>query len=725
VPEQLIPIAIAVAALTVLIFGVLGILARFYRQVDQGKALIVNTLKSEPIVTFTGAVVYPVVHRAEVMDISMKTIVIDRRGKDGLICKDNIRADIKVTFFVRVNKAREDVLRVAQSIGCQRASDQSTIEGLFEAKFAEALKTVGKRLNFEDLYKERDQFKDQIIEVIGAQLNGFVMDDAAIDYLEQTPIDTLDKDNIMDAEGIRKITDLTVIQNVRTNELRQKERMEMGSQNLTADEAIFRFEQKRSEAEAKKNKEVSITQSREQNEALRVANEEHKKTQIALEKNQEESLVAQQARERAVAVAEKNKEREIAVESERVLRAKELEIANREKDVLAQKILREKDIEIQRKDIADVVRGRIAVEKTVTEEQERIKDVQVLADANRKKDAARIAAEAEAQQHLVKQIKSAEAAEEVAKIQARQKVVTADADLDASDKQARAKIRLAEGIQAENAAQGLAEVRVREASVIAMEKQGLVEAKIALEKSSASASGDERVGLARVRVREAEAVVIEKQGRAEASMIRERMVAEATGLAEKGLAEARAKEAQAQAIERVGVAEAEATKARLLAEAVGTAEKANAMKALDTVGREHEEFRLRLEQQKVIALENIRAKKEVAGVQAEVLRAAFEHAKINIVGGDGQFFERFMRAVTVGQSIDGAIEQSDTLKQLVGGMLNGHDGNAVGVVSEALASASKGQSVQGLLTQMSAGADPDTRKKLEQLATNAQEPAKR
>jgi hypothetical protein len=105
-------------------------------------------------------------------------------------------------------------------------------------------------------------------------------------------------------------------------------------------------------------------------------------------------------------------------------------------------------------------------------------------------------------------------------------------------------------------------------------------------------------------------------------------------------------------------------RAKMSAEADGLAEKADAMKALDSVSREHEEFRLRLEQSKVIALESIRAKKDVAGVQAEVLRAAFEHAKINIVGGDGQFFERFMRAVTVGQSIDSAVDQSDTLKAL-------------------------------------------------------------
>jgi hypothetical protein len=79
------------------------------------------------------------------MDISVKTIEIDRRGKEGLICKDNIRADIKVTFFVRVNKTVEDVLKVAQSIGCCARVDQKTIEHLFTAKFSEALKTVGKR----------------------------------------------------------------------------------------------------------------------------------------------------------------------------------------------------------------------------------------------------------------------------------------------------------------------------------------------------------------------------------------------------------------------------------------------------------------------------------------------------------------------------------------------------------------------------------------------------
>jgi uncharacterized membrane protein YqiK len=493
------PVLVVVAIIAFLLFGLLALVARFYRQVDQGRALVINTMRAEPVVAFTGAVVYPIINRAEIMDLSVKTIDIDRRGKEGLICNDNIRADINVTFFVRVNKTVDDVLKVAQSIGCQRASDAKALEELFTAKFAEALKTVGKHFNFDELYTKRDDFKDKIIEVIGKDLNGFILDDAAIDYLEQTPLEHLDKDNIMDADGIRKITDLTVIQNVKTNELRQKERMEMGSQNLNADEALFRFEQRRAEAEAKKEKEISVAKSREENEALRVASDERKKTALIVIKNDEESLVADQAKERGIAIAQKHKEREIAVEQERVEKARQLEVIARERDVVLGGIARDKEVEVQKKDIANVVRDRIVVEKTVAAEEEQIKDIRTVAQANREKEVVRIGAEAAATEITTKQVKAAQASEEVAKIKARERVVTAEAELDTADKLARAKIRIAEGVQAEAAAEGLAKARVKEADAAATEKLGLTEAKISLEKLSAEAAGEEKQGLANPR----------------------------------------------------------------------------------------------------------------------------------------------------------------------------------------------------------------------------------
>jgi uncharacterized membrane protein YqiK len=672
-------LVLTIVAVALVLFGVFAMVTRFYRQVDQGRALIINTMGKEPVVTFTGGIVIPIVNRAEMMDMSVKMIEVDRRGKEGLICADNIRADINVTFFVRVNKTRDDVLKVAQSIGCARASDALAIRDLFGAKFSEALKTVGKHFKFEDLYKMREEFKDQIIKVIGRDLNGFILDDAAIDFLEQTPLSSLDPNNIMDAEGIKKITDLTVVQNVQTNELRQKEKMEMGSQNLNAAEALYRFEQRQAEAEAKKQKEISVSQSREQNEALRVSSEEQKLTELVRQKNQEETLVAAEAAHRGVQVAQQNREREVQVEMVRVQQAKQIA----ERDVVLALIEKDKDVEVKKKEIADVIRERITVDKTVATEEEAIKDVRAISQAKRDKESIRIAAEGRAADISVTKVKAAEANEEAAKYDARQRIVQADAELETADRIARAKIRVAEGLQAELAAQGLAEARVKEALTIAAEKQGLMEARVALEKSQASATGEEKQGMARAKVKEADgaatAVVEERQG----------------------VARAKAKEADAQATEVHGKAEANALREKLFAEAAGIAEKATSMKALDEVSRSHEEFRLRLDKEKTVELEQIRMRRDMAASQAEVMGKAFANAKIQIMGGDGAFFDRFVRAVSLGQSVEGALEQSDTLKNLLAEATRGGEAGS--------------SSLSSLVNTL--GKDEGTRQKLAELLT--------
>jgi uncharacterized membrane protein YqiK len=714
-PSQLILLLVGLGVFALLGFGIVVILSKFYRMVDQGTALIVNRRTAGPEVTFTGATVWPIINRAEMMDISVKTIEIDRRGKEGLICKDNIRADIKVTFFVRVSKTEDGVLHVAQAIGCAHASNPQIIADLFSAKFSEALKTVGKNMNFEDLYTKRQVFKDEILKVIGTDLNGFSLDDCAIDYLEQTPIESLDKDNIMDAEGIRKITDLTVIQNVKTNELRQKERMDLGSQNLASDEAIFRFDQRRAEAEAKKAREIAVAQAREENEARRSAELEHKNTLLARHKNEEETLVANEAKERGVLVARQAKEREVAIEIERVKKAQQLESLSREREVEIQRINKDKEIEGKKKEIADIIRTRVVVDKGVAEEEERIKDVRVLAEANRTKESVRIAAEAEAAEVLVKTVKAAEAAADAAKHKGREQLALAEAELESADKTARAKIRLAEGIQAEAAAEGLAKVRVKEADAQAAEKLGMVEAKISLEKMQSVATGEEKQGLARVKVQEAEAAAVEKRGLADASVIKERLLAEASGEEQKGLALVRVAEADASAIQKKGAAEADASRLRYSAEAAGIQEKATAMKAQDVDSRAHEEFRIRLEANKEIALQQLATRLSIAQQQGEILANAFDHAKIQIVGGDGQFFDRFVKAISLGQSFDTALDQSDTLRTVFSDYVgNGSNGNGNG-------NGNGGPTISSLLSRLMGGADPDARDKIAKLAARAKE----
>jgi len=473
-------VLIAVTAVTLLV------VSQLFRKVEQGKALIISKVRRVDV-TFTGAIVLPVLHKAEIMDISVKTIDIERSGNDGLICRDNIRADIKITFFVRVNKTAEDVIKVAQAIGTARASDQDTLQELFSAKFSEALKTVGKQLDFVDLYTKRDEFRDQIIRVIGTDLNGYSLEDAAIDILEQTPLSQLDPRNILDAQGIRKITELTAIEHVRTNEYQRNEEKEITRQNVDAREAILELERRQADAEMKQKREVDTLRAREEAEIAKVQAEERLKAQAAHLRTDEQLGVQQENQAREIAVAEKNRERVIAIETERIEKDRLLEVIARQRETELSTIAKDKEVEAEKRAIAEVIRERIAVEKTVAEQEENIKRLRVVEEAERTRQTVVIQAEAEAQENLVKDIKAAEAAEQSDKHKAREELVLAEARQQAAELDTRAKIRLAEGLQAEAAAAGLAEVQVRERDAEAIEKVGRAEAAVEREKALAVA----------------------------------------------------------------------------------------------------------------------------------------------------------------------------------------------------------------------------------------------
>ena len=114
---------------------------KYYIVVGPDRAIVKSGLGGLDVTTAGGRFIVPLFHRFEFMDLTLKSFEISRQGSEGLICRDNIRADIKVTFFIRVDNMQEEMKEVAQSIGARRCSEIETLRELFDAKFSEALKT--------------------------------------------------------------------------------------------------------------------------------------------------------------------------------------------------------------------------------------------------------------------------------------------------------------------------------------------------------------------------------------------------------------------------------------------------------------------------------------------------------------------------------------------------------------------------------------------------------
>lgn len=618
--QQLMVVIFGGLALLVLLAGFVTAFSKFYRKPGPEEAIVRTGVGGLMTITGRGMIVVPLIQEAHLMDLSVKRVLIARDGEDGLICHDNMRADIKVTFFIRVNNQPEDIKTVAETIGPRRASEQDKLEELFEAKFSEALKTVGKNFEFVKLYTERDQFKEQILRVIGTDLNGYVLDDCAIDYLEQTPLERLNPSNILDAEGIKKITELTALEKVQENQFTREKEKTLKKQDVEAQEAILELEKQRVEAVEKQKREIATITSREQAEAAKVQEEERLKAETARIRAAEDIAVQEENKQRQVLVAQRSKERTDGVEQERVVRDRELESTERERVVGLASIEKEKAIEVEKKNIQEVIRERVAVERAVVEEQERIKNTEAFMGADREKTVAITLAEKDAQELLVKQVKAAEASKAAADLTAEQVVVEAEARRASAEKDTSATKMLAEAKAADHASIGLAEAEVMVAKADATERTGT----------------------------------------AEANVLQKKAVAEAKGL-----------EAKASAVEKEGTAEAAVMQLKFTSEANGIQEKAEAMKLFDSVGKEHEEFKLKLNKEKDIEIAAISTQKDIAEAQSNIVGEALKTARIDIVGGESTFFDQIVNSIKAGKSVDRFVHNSETVTDVKQTFFNG------------------------------------------------------
>ncbi|MCC6508490.1 MAG: flotillin family protein [Pirellulaceae bacterium] len=582
---------IAFGAFLMFLVAIFTATNKFYVKVGPDEAVVRTGYGGLKVVTASGTMVVPVFHRAEKMDLTLKSFEIAREGAEGLICKDNIRADIRVAFFIRIDKTIEEMKEVAQSIGCKRASQVETLRELFDAKFSEALKTVGKQFDFVELYDKREKFKTEILKVIGTDLNGYKLDDCAIDFLEQTRLELLNPNNILDAEGIKKITELTSNEKIKENHFTREREKTLKKQDVEAQEAIMELERQRVEAMERQKREIAEIEAREHAAASKVREETRLDAERARIATDEELGIAEENKRRTVLVAQRNKERTDAVELQRIERDRMLEQTERERVVGIAGVEKDKALELERRNIQEVIRERVMVERAVVEEQQKIKDTEAFALADRTKRVEVAAAETLAEQAMVREVKAAESGRKAAELIAEKIRIQAEAERDQAEKQAAATKLLAAAATSEHAAEGLAEAEVMSARAASVEKQGLAEAKVLKEKLSS--------------------------------------------------------------------------------EAQGITEKAAAMKELDAVGRDHEEFKLRLEKERSIDVAAIDAQRDVAVQQAVVISEALKSAKIDIVGGDGDFFQQISAAVQGGKSIDRFVNNSKVMTDIKETFFNG------------------------------------------------------
>ena len=119
------------------------------------------------------------------------------------------------------------------------------------------------------------------------------------------------------------------------------------------------------------------------------------------------------------------------------------------------------------------------------------------------------------------------------------------------------------------------------------------------------------------------------------------------------------------------MAEAQGTEKMGLAQAISKTEMAKAIEIFNKASQDHEEFRLQLNKDRDVDLAEIQIQKDVAEAQARVVGEALKSANIDIVGGENDFFEKVVRSVSYGKSVDRLVNNSQSITDVKNTFFNG------------------------------------------------------
>jgi uncharacterized membrane protein YqiK len=421
-------ILMAFGLIVIIGVGVLLVISRLYHKTSADEAFVRTGGGGRKCIIDGGAIVIPVLH--EIIPVSLKTfkLEVNRTGPEALITADFLRADVTAVFYVRVLKEPVDIVQAATSLGVT-SSNPAAVQQLIFEKLVSALRTVAATQKLYDLNAKRAEFAEAVQKIVEQDLrsNGLTLESVTISSLDQAPLDAMrPQENVFDAQGARTIAEQVQAQRVARNEIERDADQKVKQQNVKTAQYVAQQEviEARAKAEAESAKNIAVAEN--QQKAATVAAQQSKLAGVARVEAERDVKLATVEQSRAVQVADQ--EREQAAQVAGVARERAVELTRREQQIV----------------IAEAEKRRAAAEaEQLTTEQERkaaeqgVLTVQVRATAEREKEKAVIAKQAEVEQQRIEQQMHAEVA-------AYTQVKKAEGEQTAAEKQANARITLAD-----------------------------------------------------------------------------------------------------------------------------------------------------------------------------------------------------------------------------------------------------------------------------------------
>lgn len=397
-------------------------ITRLYHRTAADEAFVRTGMGGPKVVLDGGSLVIPVVHQVIWLSLRTMRFEVTRDGPGALLTGDNLRADITCEFFVKVPKTEQAVKDAATSLGTA-ALDRDGILQVVEKKLESAIRQVAAEMDLEQLLRNRAVFIEKIMEHVRPDIekNGLALENVTISRLDQTPASALRSDNVFDAQGRRKIAEITTAQRVATTRIELEGEQQIQAQTTTTQEFVAQQKVAQAKALATQERDVAVARATASQEADTAAAQQDQIAKVAgIERDRAVNLAEV---EQAQAVEVAGQQREQAVRTAEIAKDQATEVADRERQIAVAEAERKR---------ATAQAQQLEAEATREANNQQVVTVQAVATADREKQKTVIAAQADAEKQRVAQ-------EVTANVAAYTQVKTAEGEQKAAELKAEAR----------------------------------------------------------------------------------------------------------------------------------------------------------------------------------------------------------------------------------------------------------------------------------------------
>ncbi|TKB46378.1 flotillin family protein [Thalassotalea mangrovi] len=404
------------------------IIAKLYIRATKEIAFVRTGMGGERVVKDGGAIVLPVVHETIPVNMNTLRIEVEKTQKDALITKDRMRVDVKADFYLRVAPNSEGISMAAQTLGT-RTMRVEELKKLMESKFVDVLRAVAAEMSMTEMHEQRSEFVQKVQQNVMTDLekNGLELESVSLTGFDQTDLQFFNENNAFDAEGRARLAKIIEEKRKETNDIEQENRILIEQRNLEAEKQSLEIQKEQQEAQLIQQQAIEFKRVEQQAEIV--------KQREIKEREEREAEIAKQ---RAVEAAEIEKAKNI--ETQEIEKRKALEQARIQQERDVEVSMQEKQIAVaQKSEEESAARAKAAeAEKAKVEKEEAVVTAKQIAVANRQKEIEVIDAKKEAEREAVGITVQAEADKRAAEDKAQAILTEARADADAKKLKAEA-----------------------------------------------------------------------------------------------------------------------------------------------------------------------------------------------------------------------------------------------------------------------------------------------